>query len=117
MCGVLAENVELSLKSGGIESAVLRHCPVAVMRAEDDKGLENDGLIASRGRSQDGAVGWDLPPPKDPQTQIARNLSQDSLVGLKLNCVVGFEEDIPNSVLARLWKDASELPFSLPLEE
>lgn len=115
--GMLSQDVELALQSGGIKSSVLAHGSVAVMSSEDDKRLEDDWLVAPGSRSKDSAIRRDRTPTEHTKAQVVGDLGEDRLVSLELDRIVGLEENISDGVLAWLRENTTEVPFSLSLEE
>jgi hypothetical protein len=81
------------------------------------EGLKDCGLLAASSRAKNGPIGGDFPPPEHPESQVVCNGSEDPLIGLKLNGVIGFEKYIANSILSGIRKDTAKIPLSLPLEE
>ena len=86
------------------------------MSSEDDERLKDGRFLATRSRTEDGAVSGNFSPPEDTQTKIAGKLCEDRLLFLQQDRVVGPEEDVSNGVLAGLRKDAADVPLSLPFE-
>ena len=113
----LAEDVELALEEFGVERAGAGRPALAVGCAEDDERLEDDGLLARRGRAKDRPVRRDLAPAEDAEAKVARELGEHALLLLEADGVVRLEEHVPDSVLARLGELAADLALGLALEE
>lgn len=114
---VLAENVKFALKVLCVEHARLALVAIPVVGAEDDEGLKDDGFLAARSGAQDGAVSGDLTPAENPEAEVARGSSKDRLLLLELDRVVGFEEDVADSVFSRFRECAADVPFGLALKK
>ena len=67
---VLPENVELTLKVLRVKRAAAGRRSISVVRTEDDKRLEDGGLLASRGRAEDSAIRGDFSPAEDAQAEV-----------------------------------------------
>lgn len=114
---VLAEDIELTLEKLGVKRTAPGGVAFTIMRTEDHEGLKNRGLF-TRGRgAQDGAIGGNLSPAEDAESQISGDLGENSLLLLEADGVVCLEEDVADSVLAGLGKLTADLAFGLPLEE
>lgn len=114
---VLPKDVELALEVLRVEHAAAGRRALAVVRAQHDEGLEDRGLLARCGGSEDGAVRRDLTPAEDAQAQLGGDFREERLLLLEADGVVGLEEDVPDGVLARFRKLATDLALSLALEE
>ena len=73
VCCVLAKNIELALKVSLVERAILRSIPVTVVRAENDKRLQDERLFAAGSWTQDRSVSRNLSPAQDTNTELSGN--------------------------------------------
>lgn len=103
---MLAENEELSLKVLLIERIVLAGGASTIVGLEDDEGLQDTRLLASCGRTQDGAICGDFTPAENTKPQLIGECLKGLTVTRSLLGVVRVEEDVADSILAGLRKRA-----------
>lgn len=106
---MLAENEELSLKVLLIERIVLAGGAGTIVGLEDDEGLQNARLLASCGRTQDGAICGDFTPAKNTKAKLIGECLKGLTVTRSLLGVVGVEKDVTDGILAGLRKSALEV--------
>ncbi len=114
---VLPQDIKLTFEVPGVKRTAPAGATLAVVRADNDERLENGGLLARSGRAQDGAVGGDLPPAQDAESEVVGDLGEDGLLLLEGDRVVRLEEDVADSVLAELGELTAKVALGLALEE
>jgi hypothetical protein len=117
MCGMLTEDVELSLEMSCVESAALADITITVMGTEDDEWLVDGRFLAASSRAKNGAISWNLTPAEDPEAQVVSDLGENRLIALQLHGVVGFEKDIAYSILSRFGERATNISLGFPFEK
>src|SRR5947199_9058340 len=109
MCGVLPENIKLSLEAVRVEGAILAHRPITIVRFEYDERLEDGRFLAASSRTEDGAISRDFSPAKHSHPKVMSDFCEDGLLVLKLSKIVRSEEDVTDGIFSRLWKLATEI--------
>ena len=117
MSRVLPQNIQLTFEELGVERTAPAGATLAIVGAENDERLENRGLLACSGGTEDSAVGRDFPPAQNAKSEVAGDLGEDSLLLLKCDGVVCLEEDVSDGVLANLGEFAANFALGLALEE
>lgn len=115
--GVLTENVQLTFKVRGIESAAARGDPIPIVGSEDNERLEDGRLLTGGRRTQNGPIRRHFSPAQHAQAQITCDLGEDCLLLLQADRIVRSEEDIPHSVLASIRQLRADVSLGLSLEE
>ena len=105
MGGMLAQYVRLSLKQFGIESTILTCSAVTIVIVKHSERLVNHWLVAAGSRTKDGAVCRNFTLAKHTKSQSASDVGKDCLEDLTLDGIVGFEENISDSILHILTHD------------
>ena len=117
MSRVLPQNIQLTFEELGVERTAPAGATLAIVGAENDERLEDRGLLACSGGTEDSAVGRDFPPAQNAKSEVAGDLGEDSLLLLKCDGVVRLEKDVADGVLAELRKLAAKVALGLALEE
>ena len=116
VCCTLTKDIELPLKVTGIDRPILARISFAVMATKYDEGLKNCRLSATSRRTKDSTISRNLTPTKDTKTKILCNFGENSLLVLQLDGIIFLEKDVSDSVLSKLWKEATDIHLHFTLE-
>ena len=103
MCGVLAKDVELSIKIGLVKGIWIfgrRLVARAIECIEHDDGLENLRLARKSSGPENGVVFGDFAPSEDAQAQADCDLCKDLFVFFEFDLIMWVEENIADRILA-----------------
>ena len=114
---MFSENVELTFKVLCVEMTVAGGVTVAIGRAQDDEGLQDERLLARGCRTEDSSVRRDLAPSENSEVEVSGKLGEHGLLLLQADRIASLEKHIAHSVLTGFWQLAANVSLSLTLKE